>query len=121
MLHEDPGGEDGTRTAASGQDGTRQHLDGFVATAHSSAESPARWREGLMGLREVTAHQDTRKCQTSPHRHIDWADRLETGCLIEPFSVQFRKAMEFAYAKCPGIAETTGKRELPTPRPIHAG
>src|SRR5229473_4308386 len=75
---------------------------------------------GYTALRELSAHQNTWKCQTSPHRHIDWPDRLETGRPIEPFSVQCRKAMQFAYAECPRIVEATSKQGAPnsSPRPL---
>ena len=62
-----------------------------------------------MALRGDPAHQDTWKCQALPHPHAEWSDPLETARPIEPSSVQCRKAVQFAYAECPGLAEAAGR------------
>ena len=66
------------------------------------------------------AHEDTRKGHTWPQPYIEWFDRLEAGGPIEPFSIQCRKAVKFAYAELSGFAEATGKQGSPdsSPNPL---
>jgi hypothetical protein len=64
-------------------------------------------------LGKLAAHEDTRKGHTWLQSYIEWFDRLEAGGPIEPFSIQCRKAVKFAYAELEGFAEAMGKQGSP--------
>jgi len=78
---------------------------------------------GARALSERAVHQDAGKGQAWPHRHVDRPDRLETGGLIEPFSVPCRKAVQLSDAALAGVAQATRKQGGPnsSPHPLGMG
>ena len=91
------------------------------AQRKSSQNDPKPTAPVACKLSERAAHQDAGKSQACPHRHVDRPDRLETGGLIEPFSVPCRKAVQLSDAALTGVAEATREQGGPNSPPHPLG